>query len=293
MLFLENQQLKVSVLDPLSDRDRLGSRYCTGGYIWQISGPGGVNLLSGPQYPDPEPDRFDGQGAPEVFETAPGADSVPVGEEVLVIGVGMVRKTSPIIPFHVRNNPEVVNFCSWNTSVSGSSIYMETDQNFCPPPRSGEPSQEFGLHLERTVTIINRLVCSRSGLKNTGNCSLPLRWFAHPFFPQNPDFSCCKFSVPVEVPQNMGFYLNPQHVICRHKDYEWKRGCFQRLNIKTGGPVKITIFHPEARQVEVSCEYALSSMPVWGNSRTFSVEPFFDSILMPGEAVSWQISYQF
>ena len=51
------------------------------------------------------------------------------------------------------------------------------------------------------------------------------------------------------------------------------------MNIKTGGPGNYHL-HPEAGQVEVSCEYALSSMLVW-EIPDLSVEPFYDSILMP------------
>ena len=39
MLSLRNDSLHVALLDPLADRDRFGVRYCTGGYIFQITDP--------------------------------------------------------------------------------------------------------------------------------------------------------------------------------------------------------------------------------------------------------------
>ncbi len=36
MLFLENGRLRIHVLDPVADRSRLGTRYCTGGFIFQV-----------------------------------------------------------------------------------------------------------------------------------------------------------------------------------------------------------------------------------------------------------------
>ena len=37
MYTLSNEQLTVSILNPLADQSRFGVRYCTGGYIFQIS----------------------------------------------------------------------------------------------------------------------------------------------------------------------------------------------------------------------------------------------------------------
>jgi hypothetical protein len=40
MLILENATLKVSILDPVDDVNRLGARYCSGGYIFQVQATG-------------------------------------------------------------------------------------------------------------------------------------------------------------------------------------------------------------------------------------------------------------
>ena len=99
MYTLESAELTVSILDPVVDQIRLGSRYCVGGYIYQVTDFDQGELLTGPQYPDPYPDTFDGQGAPDMFLTPLGAEDASVGEDVGIIGVGRVRRTSPLNHF--------------------------------------------------------------------------------------------------------------------------------------------------------------------------------------------------
>ena len=108
VLAFESDGLTVTLLDPEASVARLGSRYCSGGYVWQVTDARHGELFSGPCFPNPEPPPFDGQGLPEVFETALGADTAEVGDDVWVIGVGRVRRESPVEPFHVRDNPTVV-----------------------------------------------------------------------------------------------------------------------------------------------------------------------------------------
>ena len=88
MLFLTNARLKVHVLDPVADRARLGTRYCTAGFMFQVEDleRGSVPLLSGPTYPDAY-NLFDGQGIPDAFQPALGADR---GGTALGIGVGLI-----------------------------------------------------------------------------------------------------------------------------------------------------------------------------------------------------------
>jgi hypothetical protein len=68
MITIKSDSLSVSIRDPREDHWQLGTRYCHGGYIWQIYDRAGRPLMSGPHYPDPRPAPFDGQGMPEAFK---------------------------------------------------------------------------------------------------------------------------------------------------------------------------------------------------------------------------------
>lgn len=284
MYTLESVALSVSILDPAADRDRLGSRYCVGGYIWQVTDPEQGELLTGPQYPDPYPDTFDGQGAPDMFFTPLGAEETPVGGDVGIIGVGLVRRTSPIEPFYVRHNPEVSEYLAWEVEAESAVITMRTEQSF----------RDWGYRLMRRVALDGRTIHSDTEIESTGSATLPVRWFAHPFFPLTPDRVYCRFSIPVSMPENAGYFLNEQGFICQKAEHDWPRGFYQALDYEMpSGGITVTQKHPGVGEVITTTDFAPDFLPVWSNANTFSFEPYFDAKLAQGEAVAWRISYQF
>jgi hypothetical protein len=279
---LEDGDLTVSVLDPATDTPRLGSRYASGGYVWQVTDARFGKLLSGPCYPDPEPPPFDGQGLPEVFEVALGQDTARVGDDVWVIGVGRVRRESPVRPFHVRDNPSVVERAVWSVEHSKGSITMRSHETF-----SG-----FELELVRKVSLDGRTVTSETTLRNLGNRELPVRWFAHPFFPW-ADAECLRFSLQTELPENPGFNTNDRGFIERKLAPDWKRGCYVVPRTTLGGELQVTQRHPTLGSLSVKCRFPLAWLALWGNDKTVSFEPFHATALTPGATSTWGIEYRF
>src|SRR5690348_3618641 len=136
MLTLANDNLTISVLDPVADRVRLGSRYCTGGYVYAVTDRRLGVITSGPGYPSEEyPPLFDGQGLPEAFPSqlwvgkdpnGPPMGLPTSGSTMLVIGVGLVKATTME---KIREMP-VDEFCEWKITQSPTSLRMETTQSF-------------------------------------------------------------------------------------------------------------------------------------------------------------------
>lgn len=288
MLSLSNDQIDVSILEPVADRSRLGSRYCTGGYIYEVSDRRLGVITSGPGYPKEEPPPlFDGQGMPEAFPTFlwPGVDSVAanfspaVGTKMLVIGVGMVRST---VPEEFRVMP-VDEFCAWKVTRAAGSVRMETSQQFAG----------WALELARDVRLVNRSVISETKLKNVGRDAIHFRWFAHPFFP-DPMGECCKYNVPVALPENVGYEVLANGWIATKHDQPWTRaGHFLSLTSDSSDRLITLQRHPKLGTIAATCSYTPTWLPIWGNINTFSFEPYLDASVAAGAETSWSIVYDF
>ena len=271
MFTLQNDFLEVSILDPIADQERFGTRYCTGGYIFQITDPQHGPLLSGPTYPDSF-NWFDGQGIPDAFNNAPLRESLDASPIALVIGIGLCD---------LKANT-VTEFCTWNIRQTTHEITFHTLQ----------ADQNFGLELTRTVTLNNRTVRSHTHLKNNGKRPIPMRWFPHPFFPQPTTDDLCRFNIPVYFPDNPGYEFSDSGFISR-KNWPWDKGYYQALDHNAHTNLVIFQKHPTLGLVAATCSYVPNFFPIWGNPRTFSWEPYFERALAPGQEHTWWIDYEF
>ena len=282
MYTLKNDQLAVSILDPVEDVARLGSRYCTGGYIWQVTDAQKGKLIAGPEYPK-EPNTFDGQGMPDMFIQALGAEEAPVGGEVGCIGVGRVRRTSQE-PFDVRYHREVIAFVQWQVKAGEDEVNMQTDAEF----------KDWAYHLERDVRLEGRAILSRTSISSQGKAPLPVRWFAHPFFPLTEDNALCRFSMPFSLPENPGFFINDEGFVTRKANHDWRKGWFQPVDYhKQRDAMTAVEKHPLVGEVTVTTDFMPAFLPIWGNERTFSFEPYFERELASGQSAAWKIEYRF
>ncbi|MBM3187729.1 MAG: hypothetical protein FJZ90_03300 [Chloroflexi bacterium] len=284
MFRLANDQLVVSVLDPVADQVRLGARYCTGGYIYQVEDCRLGPLVSGPGYPDEVfPPVFDGQGLPEAFRAPLGLDEAREGEEqtVLVLGVGLARQV-PGMRGERERRPGA--FCGWEVAQSSSTIRMATSHSY----------QGWAAEVAREVTLHQRTIASVTTLCNTGDREIPLQWFPHPFYPQLETGECCKFNFPVRFPENPGYWLREDGFIVRKLDHPWTRqGHFQMLEYEAPRELVVLQRHPKLGLVAATCDFSPDLMPIWGNSNTFSFEPYLVRTVDPGEELRWSITYDF
>jgi len=286
MIRLRSDILSLDLLDPrdVQDQAKLGSRYCAGGYIWQVYDADESPLLSGPHYPSAVPPVFDGQGMPDMFETPLGGENVAIGGQVCVIGVGSVEKSSGVVPFHPRNNPHVTEFCPWEVDKGDDWAIMTAAQNF--------GGRSITLRREVRLEGDGNRVASISSVVNTGGETVELRWFAHPFFPISDDLTCGKISPMASMPDNVGYEIDGDGEIRMKPGYIWEKGLFHVLCVPLT-KLCFSVPHPVVGSVVLETDYDVVRCAIWGNSRTFSFEPFMQRSVGPGEEALWGIRADF
>lgn len=273
MYCLANSSLQIEILDPITDRNKFGVRYCTGGYIYQVSDLKHGHLLSGPTYPDSF-NWFDGQGIPDAFNWMPLRSPQKNDSEVLIIGVGLCDLLAK----------QVTQFCDWQIEEQPYELRFTTEQSF----------DAYALQLIRTLTLNGRSLRSHTQLTNRGAAFILISWFPHPFYPQpQRTAELCHFNIPFQLPAgNLGYELAANSFIQR-KAQAQQQGFYLPLNHQAQQPLTILQRHDQLGLIGANCSYVPSYFPIWGNQHCFSWEPFFQTIIAPQHSSSWWLDYHF
>lgn len=270
MYTLANDALEVTILDPIADQDRFGPRYCTGGYIFQITDNDLGPLMSGPTYPD-DFNWFDGQGIPDAFHLSPLRDPAATDTLGLILGIGICDLAAR----------EVREFCHWDVTQDNTSITMRTSHQY----------GNFNVELERTVTLSRRTVRSHTRLTNH-SMPLPVRWYPHPFYPHPEGDELIKLNVPVTAMDDPGYALLDNGFIAR-KGWPWDKGYFLALDHPQSNNLVVLQKHPKLGLVAGTCSYVPAFFPIWGNPNTFSWEPYLEHGVGNNQTLTWWIDYEF
>ncbi len=282
MLTLSNSALSVSLIDPADpvDRDLLGTRFCWGGYIWQIEDSQVGPLLAGPEWPKSDPLPFNGQGLPESFryaEFGTGRHLMLENGRGFIIGIGAVGPGD-------EGELSVLAPCPWSITTSHGAIEFCTEQS-----GNGYTSQ-----LTRRISLENRKLVSSTRLANLGERTIPLHWFAHPFFALHDRLLTCQIPASWGMAKNAGFEFDGSRRISFIRRFRDEfDGHFEQLIIAPQTPLHATLSHPKLTEITFSTDFVPDTCPIWGNSNTWSIEPYIATELPPGTDHSWSLTYEF
>jgi len=282
MLTLSNDALSVALIDPakLAEQQHLGTRFCWGGYIWQVEDSAAGPLLAGPEWPKPDPLPFNGQGLPESFrshEFGTGRPLLLEDNRGFIIGIGEVARD--------REGELVVTVpCPWSITTSHGAIEFCTEQ----------VGNGYACQLTRRVALANRKLISSTRIANLGERPLPLHWFAHPFFALDDRLLTCQIPAAWNMADNVGFEFDEAHRITFKRRFRDEfDGHFEQLIVDPQTPLRAVLSHPKLTEIVFSTNFAPDTCPIWGNSNTWSIEPYIATELAPGADRSWNLTYEF
>jgi hypothetical protein len=278
---LKNATLRVDVLDPVAEASRLGPRFCWGGYVWQVHDVDAGPLLRGPHWPAEEPPPFDGQGLPESFRhrTLDGRRLTWRGDQGVALGAGELRADA------ANGAVSVTKPCTWQLTPFADRLIFSTQHE----------AAGFSYELARTVELAGRELRSHTKLTNRAEERLTLEWFAHPFFAPGPELARAELPAGTTIADNPGFALAARALTQKRAFVRQNDGHMDRVKLPDGERVVATLPHPNAQIASIRFEtsFVPTTCVIWGNDRTFSIEPYLTLDLAPGEAKEWSVSYRF
>lgn len=279
MLTISKGKLKAHILEPGKDTYALNPRYCAGAYVWQVSHDDKGDLMRSPYWPDPNPPLSDGQGMPDVFQPTLHPADTPDGEPVLVPGVGWIRWHKHVME---RRKPDaLLDPATWEWSINGNRFESRTRQE--------GHGQRFSM--QRNVQVDENAIQIETEIRNTGSLPVHIRMFAHPFFPVPDDDGFCGILPDgCTVQQNPGYELDGSKLF-RKSDHDWNDGHFDWIYWPGGKNFELLQKHPEGH-IMVTSNFEPSTVAVWSNSCTFSVEPFIERVIEPGKMLEFTIRYR-
>jgi len=282
MLSLAHDSLTVELLDPANPADRahLGTRYCWGGYIWQVRDARAGELIAGGEYPRPNPRPFNGQGLPESFRHATHGTNLPL---ILEDNRGFILGVGDVAP-DIASEILVTQPCAWAITRGPGHIEFSTTQS----------GNGYACRLTRRITLEGRTLISATSLANTGARALPLHWFAHPFFALTDQQITCELPASWGMTENNGFALDAAHRLTLKRRFRnIDDGHFELLRIGKNTPLRAAVSHPKLTGIVFSTDFTPDMCPAWGNCNTWSIEPYITTELAPGTTRAWNLRYEF
>jgi hypothetical protein len=278
MLRLENAELVIDLLDPIADRDRLGTRFCAGGFIWQVHDRSFGPLLTGPEWPNPSPSPLNAQGLPESFRhsTTAGQPLLWRDNIGLAPGAGELRRGE-------SGGALLTHPCNWTVARTAEQVTFTTEQTVL----------DWNYALERRVRIERRKLTSVSRLSNHGRSPLVLEWFVHPFFALTEGRARVLLPAATTMHDNSGYELSDGGLSFRRAFIGENDGHLDHLILPSGKPFRAEISHPILAYVRFETGFVPFKCVVWANGNTLSLEPFLALALAPGEVREWNVEYEF
>ncbi|MFT3868470.1 MAG: hypothetical protein QM715_08230 [Nibricoccus sp.] len=280
MHLLSNNSLQLEVLDPASasEQRHQGMRFSHGGYIWQVRDARDQTMFVGPEWPNPFPDSYNGQGLPESFSLKPYPEDQPscASDKILIPGAGITSAATG-----KRNAVDTP--CKWEMVRNDTALEFRTAHTAGP----------LNMLFQRSIELQEQTIISKSLITNTGDIAFVITWFAHPFLPLSNGFAQGQLQPGYAMKDNSDFTIDSGHMFSMQRPFlkagdnhlEW-------LQIEANSDFEAIVAHPHTKQIRINTNFIPDRCAVWANSKTWSIEPYTIRTIQPGYRDTWFITYK-
>jgi len=290
---------QADVFDPRPHPALLGARFVHGGYVarWFRDGR---ELTGGTT---PYWFAYDGCGLPETFESGLGWHLVGQDEEFMRPGAGrLLKKDDPSETHALGVGNTLTATLDWTVESGADYAIFRTGDQI-----RRRWSQRLGYRLERTIRLHDDGLTSTTAFTLDAPfariTSLPMSWYAHPFFRQTPGkIGATAYRVSAgakaqtEVPMNpqMG-PVNAAPVLGADGRWAFATPYGGRLAFTfpwgvAAAPVEV--FLEGGGCVAVGLDKPYDHVVLWANDHSASVEPKLAKTWLHGETQTWTTSYR-
>lgn len=271
MFDIESGELRVTILDPIEDKERFSPRFVTGGYIFRVTEKEtGKILTTGPNWGIGWT-NFDGEGMPETFHRAP--IFLPSEGLHLIPGIGKCDLAKD----------EIVEPCVWKVEKRGNEAVFETEHK----------ADIYDFVVRRIVKVEGLKIVSRTEMENRADSLFPVCWYPHPFLPPvkigEPLFT---FPENTEMLAPTGYYTIDEGKVRRMRGVGQEHS-FQPFVIPGADHLEAVINGDDGYDFSVKSDFFSEVVPVWGNDYTCSIEPYLDFTLFQFTERHWEMEYEF
>lgn len=293
LLTLNHGEWRAEILDPRADPYALGPRYVHGGYVaqwWK-----GDRQLTGAVRPAWS--AFNGVGLPETFEASLGFADAEIGDEIVRVGAGRMRKTAPFDTTDQQIRGRLTAAAVWTVEEHTSERLVMAGQDY----RDYGPDH-ISWRMLRTITLGAGTLASTTDLELSfpGREHVLVSWYAHPFLAQGAiDGTGLILPAQAVIPprSRRGQAIEPGMVLT---DGVWRmRQVFGRRTVFTGiwssrEPFGL-LLDPKlgGGRLSIALDRPLDHAVVFATEDCFSPEPKLARMWQDQERASWTISYRY
>lgn len=268
---------RAAVIDPRPAPELLGVRYLHGGYVFRLWRDGRALTARCRD----EWDVYDGDGLPEVIETALGRAEVAEGEGFQRIGIGLVAREGE---GWMQGRGRLLRPAAWTVErPDPASVVMRAEDALQVGKRA------WSWRLERRVRLHADGVTVASTLHLRVPWCEPVVWFAHPFWRQSA-LGATAVRLPHDAVVPDGFPADAAG---------WRRQAHRRafgaVTGVWGTASSIEVALDPALgggAMRVAVDRPLDKLVLFGSPHAFSPEPFWARAWHDGEEAGWTVDYR-